>query len=238
MKRSNCVVLGIAALAMAIPAHATLVGTSYQVGEIPFPPPSVLHGQFTNNTFITLFQEQRGLILTKPVTVDAVTQNLIYTSKAQLVSTVIPVGTKINSWYAHADITDTKVKFPSQYISFSQEEILLGLIVQASTLEASSPIVGVPTTQYDTTQTGVGLHFAPTGKDTVQMVPFSTSSPANTVNMNEIVVDITPTDFRIITEIIPVPPSRASNAFLGALAGLALLGAVFSMRSARFQKSR
>ena len=230
--------LGMAVLAMALPAHATLVGTSYEVGEIPFPPPSVLHGQFTNDTFITLFKEQNGLILTKPVTVDAVTQNLVYTSKAQLLSTVIPVGTKINSWYAHADITSTKVKFPNQFISFSQEEIILGLIVQASSLEASSPIVGVSTTQYDTTQTGVGLHFAPTGKDTIQMVPFSSTNPTNTVNMNEIVVDVTPTDFRIITEIVAAPPSSASNAFLGALASLALLGAVFSLGPAVSSKSR
>lgn len=227
MKKSNRLLLGLAALALTVPAHATLVGTSYQIGDILHPPASVLPGQFTNNGYIILFEERSGLVLQQPLTLDAVTQNTTYTAKYQLTPGQVPAGTKINSWYAHADITNAKVKFPLQFISYSQEEIILGIIVQTGTIEQTSPIVGSPTTKYDTTQPSIGLHFAPTGKDTIQMVPFSSTSPTNTINLNEIVTNADPTDFRIITEIIPIPPA-SHNILLGSLAGLAALGIVFS----------
>ena len=226
-RKSKYLLLSLTALALTIPAHATLVGTSYQVGEIHAPPATVLPGQFTNNNFIILFQECDGLVLLKPLAMAATTQNVTYTSKAQLTPSLVPAGTKINSWYAHADITNAKVKFPTQFISFSQEEVILGLIVQTATIERSSPIVGATTTKYDTSQPSIGLHFAPTGKDTIGMVPFSTTSPANTVNMSEIVTNAAPTDFRIITEIVTLP-AASHGVLLGSLAGLAVLGIVFS----------
>jgi hypothetical protein len=227
LKKSNCFLLSLAALGLSVPAHATLVGTSYQVGDILNPPPSVLPGQFTNNTFIIMFEERKGLVLGKPLALDATTQNITYTSKTQLTPSLVPAGTKINSWYAHADITNAKVKFPTQFISFSQEEVILGLIVQTATIEQTSPIVGAPTTQYDTNQLSIGLHFAPTGKDTVQMVPFSTTSPTNTVNLSEIVTNAAPTDFRIITEIVTIPPA-SHKVLLGGLAGLGIFGIAFA----------
>jgi len=237
MKKSNSLLLGLVALALTVPAHATLVGTSYQVGDIPKPPATVLPGQFTNNNFIILFQEQNGLILAKPLPLDASTPNVTYTSKTQLNGTLVPAGTKINSWYVHADITDAKVKFPTQFISFSQEEVILGIIVQTATIEETSPIVGAPTTKYDTNQLSIGLHFAPTGKDTIELVPFSTTSPTNSVDMSEIVTNAAPTDFRIITEIVTIPPA-SHNALLGGLAGLAVLGIAFATVSIGTSKSR
>ena len=228
MKTSHSLILSLAALALGVPAHATLVGTSYQVGDIPSPPATVLPGQFTNNGFIIMFQERNGLILTNTLPLDATIQNITYTAKNQLTPGTVAAGTKINSWYVHADVTNAKVKFPTQYISFSQEEVVLGLIVKTGTIEMTSPIVGAPTTQYDTNQLSIGLHFAPTGKDTIGMVPFSTTSPTNTVNMNEIVTDAAPTDFRIITQIVTIPSAGTHTALLGGLAGLAVLGIVFS----------
>jgi hypothetical protein len=230
--------LGVAVFALAPAAHATLVGTSYQVGDIPKPPPTVLPGQFTNNGFIILFQECNGLTLTKPLALDAVTQNTTYTEKTQLTPGLVPSGTKINSWYLHADITEAKVKFPLQYVSFSQEEVVLGVIVQTKTIEETSPVVGFTGTQYDTNQLSIGLHFAPTGKDTVQMVPFSSTSPTNTVNINEIVTDAAPTDLRIITEIIAIPSTATHPRLLGALAGLGILGIAFCMVFAGSKKDR
>ncbi len=227
VKKSNCFLLSLAALAVSVPAHATLVGTSYQVGDILKPPPSVLPGQFTNNSFIIMFEERNGLILNKPLALDATTQNITYTSKTQLTPGLVPSGTKINSYYVHADITDAKVKFPTQFISFSQEEVILGLIVQTATIEETSPIVGSPTTQYDTNQLSIGLHFAPTGKDTVELVPYSTTSPTNTVDFGEIVTNADPTDFRIITEIVTIP-AASHKALLAALAGLGIFGIAFA----------
>lgn len=237
LKKSNCFLLSLAALALSVPAHATLVGTSYQLGDILNPPPSVLPGQFTNNSFIIMFEERTGLILTKPLALDATTQNITYTSKTQLTPGLVPAGTKINSYYVHADVTDAKVKFPTQFISFSQEEVILGLIVQTTTIEQTSPIVGAPNTKYDTNQLSIGLHFAPTGKDTIQMVPYSTTSPTNTVNLSEIVTNADPTDFRLITEIVTIP-AASHNVLLGSLAGLGILGIVFSEFFARSSKSR
>jgi hypothetical protein len=237
VKKSNCFLLSLAALVLSVPARATLVGTSYQVGDILKPPPSVLPGQFTNNSFIIIFQERNGLILANPLPLDATTQNITYTSKTQLTPSLVPAGTKINSWYVHSNVTDAKVKFPTQFISFSQEEVILGVIVQTATIEETSPIVGSPTTQYDTNQLSIGLHFAPVGKDTIELVPFSTTSPTNSVDMSEIVTNADPTDFRIITEIVTLP-AAAHKTLLGSLAGLGIFGIAFATFFAAPSKRR
>jgi hypothetical protein len=55
--------------------------------------------------------------------------------------------------------------------------------------------------------------------------------------MSEIVTNAAPTDFRIITEIVTIPPA-SHNALLGGLAGLAVLGIAFATVSIGTSKSR
>lgn len=219
--------LGLALLAAAIPAHATVVGTSYQVGFIPSAPPNVQFGALTNNGFIIAFSERRNVFLTNALKVDITAPNVVYTQKAQIPGGLILAGTTVNSYYLHANVTNAKVKFPAQYIGFSQNEVILGLIVLVPTLEASDPIVGNPTTSYTLSGTGFGLHFQPTGVDTTSITPANSGNFfTNVANVSEVVTNANCTDFRVITEIVPgntTTPMAAGFALSG-FAGLVLLG--------------
>ncbi len=200
--------LGLCALvfvALAIPAHATLVATSYQVGYLLHPPVSVVPGALTSNTFIYAFSEAYGLTLTAPLAVDVTLPNVVYDQKIQVPAPVqIPAGTVVNSYYVHANITGTaNIKFVDQYISFSDEEQILGVMIVPTTIEAANPIVGAPGTTYDTTLAGIGLHLAPTGHDYIVIQPDTTSISANTVTFREYVGPTSVTDFRIITTVVP-----------------------------------
>jgi hypothetical protein len=105
----------------------------------------------------------------------------------------------------------TIVGFLDQFIGFSEEEQVLGVMVLAPTIEAANPIVGSPTTTYDTTLAGIGLHLAPTGKDFIILQPATTAEPANTVTFREYVSPSSVTDFRIITTIVPTGTSVRSG---------------------------
>ena len=201
--------LGLCALALvplAVPAHATLVATSYQVGYLLHPPASVVPGALKGNAFIKMFSEAYGLTLTSPLTVDISAPNVLYEQRSQIpaVGPQIPAGTVVNSYYVHADVHGMSViKFVDQYISFSEEEQILGVMILANTIEASNSLLGAPGTTYDTTLAGIGLHLAPTGEDYIVLQPATTTLTANTVTFREYVEATSVTDFRIITTVVP-----------------------------------
>jgi hypothetical protein len=201
--------LVLALVPLAIPAHATIVTSSYEVGYLVHPPGSVVPGALVNNMFINMFSEAYQFKLTSPLTVDINTPNVVYDQRTQITTGAqIPAGTVVNSYYVHANVSGVAiVKFVDQFVGFSEEEQVLGVMVLASTIEAANPIVGSPTTTYDTTLGGIGLHLAPNGKDFIVLQPATTAAPANTVTFREYVSPASVTDFRIITTIVPTGTS-------------------------------
>jgi hypothetical protein len=195
----------LAVVPLAIPAHATIVTSSYEVGYLVKPPASVVPGALRNNSFLNMFSEVFGFKLTSPLAVDINTPNVVYDQRTQITTGAqIPEGTVLNSYYVHANVAGSNIiKFVDQYIGFSEEEQVLGVMVLAPTIEAANPIVGAPGTTYDTTLAGIGLHLEPTGKDFIVLQPATTAAPANTVTFREYVSPASVTDFRIITTIVP-----------------------------------
>jgi hypothetical protein len=220
--------LGLALLIASVPAHATVVSSSYQVGFIPSPPPSVQFGALVNNGFIVAFAERQNVTLTNSLKVDITAPNVVYTQKAQIPGGLILAGKVVNSYYLHANINVSKVKFPAQYVGFSQNEVILGLIVDTGTLESSNPVLGAPNTTYTNSGSGFGLHFEPTGVDSISFTPADSANYfTNLVNVSEVVTSANCTDFRVVTQIVPggatTTPMAAGFALSG-IAGLVLLG--------------
>jgi hypothetical protein len=213
----------------ALPLEATVVQSSYHCGYVGVAPPSVKLGAMVNNSFIMAFPERQNVTLTNGVTVDITTPNVTYKATSQLPGGLLLAGLKVNSYYIHANVNEPMVTFEKQFLGFSENEVIVGLIVTTANLRASDAVLGSPTTQYDTTDQGIGLHLFPVGKDSVGFQPASsTNSFTNLVGFSETVTPTSVTDFRVVTQVIPTTPASKTPMEAGfaisGLAGLALLG--------------
>ncbi len=190
----------LALLSFAVPAHATLETISYAIGLLPMPPASLLRGKLTSNTYIFLFLEQQGVTLTSPLAVD-ITAPGTYTTTSQLPGGLtIPAGTKVNSYYLHANPASGQLTFTAEAIGFSTDEIVIGVELIPPDLAVGVPVVGLSATTYNGPKAKNGLHLSPNGTDSITI-----SSDQHTVTVNEKLAATTVTEFRLITQVVTMP---------------------------------
>lgn len=99
------------------------------------PLPSVQAGAAESDTEIRVFAEQTGTVLTRALTVGGKT---------------IPAGTKVNSYYVHADRVGASSRNLSLSGSVSFGSKILAVASTTASLRATAPLLGSPTTAYGT----------------------------------------------------------------------------------------
>lgn len=195
----NLILIGTLALsALAIPASASLELLPYTVGLLSQPPASVLSGALYSNSYIFMFLEKQHVTLANPLAVDITTPGT-YTMNTQLINGQIPAGTVVNSYFLHANPINSKVEFLNQVITFSPDELVIGIMAASATMAAGVPTVGIPTTTYNGAPAGNALKLAPQGKDMIEI-----SADQHTITFSEQLKRTVLTEFRIITTTVPM----------------------------------
>jgi len=188
----------LALSAVAIPASASLELMPYTVGLLSRPPASVLAGALYSNNYIFVFLERQHVTLASPLAVDITTPGT-YTMNTQLINGQIPAGTVVNSYFLHTNPINSKAEFLNQVITFSSDELVIGIMAASATMAAGVPTVGMPTTTYNGSPAGNALKLAPQGKDMIQI-----STDQHTITFSEQLKRGVLTEFRIITTTVPV----------------------------------
>jgi hypothetical protein len=191
-------ICALALSGLAIPASATLMLVPYTVGLLPQPPASVLPGKLTSNAYVYLFLEQQHVTLTSPLAVD-ITMPGTYTMRTQLITGQIAAGTVVNSYFLHANPVNAKTEFLNQVMTFSTDELIIGIMAVSPTMASGVPVVGLAGTTYNGSAAGNGLKLATAGKDTIQI-----SADQHTLTFSEQLKQGALTEFRIITTTVPV----------------------------------
>ncbi len=184
-------------LAMALPGSATLLTLSGNVGIIAHPP-SLLPGALYSQQYIFLILEQQQIVLGAPLAVDFTAPGT-YNMLSQLVPGTIPAGTLVNSYYLHADPINHKVLFSNQFMSFSSDELIIGVMVNSPTLASGVPQVGLATTTYNGPTANNGFRFNAVPVNFIQI-----SADQHTVTFTEQLKQTALMEFRVITTTVPV----------------------------------
>ena len=190
-------------------ANAQITSVSGQVLALLFPPPSVATGALENDVYGVVFQEQSNLVLSAPLTVNAMGPGT-YGSHNASNSLVIPTGTPIQSYFVHFD----SVGMPNQHIYYTCTitfaNNILGVIYMENELNASDAPLGAPGTTYATNEVWRGLE-----DNNIDLITISNDLKTVTINsrlLNHL------DQIRIVTEAVPEPSS-----LLALAAGLPLL---------------
>jgi hypothetical protein len=203
-------------LLTAATASAAIQSFSGAIQQIATPF-SVQENAVENNAAAGIFAEQQGVILAAPLAVNVSTSG-VFDHATKLTPAAIPVGTKVNSYFFHADTNNTELL--SGEIVF--DEPVLGIILGPSESKASHSILGLSSVVYTATSTSEAARAAlelKIGEEHVQL-----NMATSTVNFL-VVRDIFFTsniydNFRIITAAAAVPEPTALAL---ASCGLALL---------------
>jgi len=190
-------------------ANAQITSVSGQVLALLFPPPSVATGALENDVYGVVFQEQSNLVLSAPLTVNAMGPGT-YGSHNASNSLVIPTGTPIQSYFVHFD----SVGMPNRHIYYTCTitfaNNILGVIYMENELNASDAPLGAPGTTYATNEVWRGLE-----DNNIDLITISNDLKTVTINsrlFNHL------DQIRIITDVVPEPSS-----LLVLAAGLPLL---------------
>jgi hypothetical protein len=134
-------------LLSAATASAAIQSLSGAIQQIA-PPISVQENAVENNAAAGIFAEQQGAILAAPLAVNISTSG-VFDHATKLTPAAIPAGTKVNSYFVHADTNNTELL--SGGIIF--DEPVLGIIVGASESQASHSIAGLSSITYPAANT-------------------------------------------------------------------------------------
>jgi hypothetical protein len=190
MPRKGVFVSALAVVAVAVTVGATaavaaITSTSGAVVQIA-PPASVKDGALQSDTQIRGFEEQQCVTLTSDLQLDF---------SAAGGSGLIPAGTVVSSYLLHFDPTGG----PSVTLtgSFNTDEVIIGVLTKALSLDATDAAVGAPGTAYPAGDAARGLD----GGDSV------------TVSGDQLTATTTVTDrfhfdqIRVIGHCPPPPPT-------------------------------
>ena len=148
--------VGIALVAMAATASATIIGTSGQMTKIA-PPPSVLFDALESDTTMFAFDEQQNVTLAQPLSVDITTPGT-YDDSADLTPGTIPAGTAVSSHFVNADHVGTGVPRVTLDGTVTTDKDILGIAILANALNHSDHL-GAPGTLYPTGEFGRGFNL-------------------------------------------------------------------------------
>jgi hypothetical protein len=211
------------ALLSAATASAAIQSLSGAIQQIA-PPSSVQENAVENNAAAGIFAEQQGVILAAPLAVNISTSG-VFDHATKLTPAAIPAGTKVNSYFVHADTNNTELL--NGGIVF--DEPVLGIIVGASESQASHSIVGLSSITYPATNTSEAARAALELKiDEERLQLNMATSTVNFVVVRDIFFTSNIYDnFRIVTAATVIPEPTAL-ALVGC--GLALMAAQQSKR--------
>jgi hypothetical protein len=131
-------------VAFGLSARADVVATSGAVVEVT-PPPSVELNAFESDAEIRVFDEQQGVVLGSPLSVDISAPGL-YGDPSDLTPAIIPAGTVVDSHLVRFDIVFTGTAINrSGTVQFADR--ILGVIIGDGALDASDGL-GAPGTTY------------------------------------------------------------------------------------------
>ncbi len=142
------------ALLSAATASAAIQSLSGAIQQIA-PPSSVQENAVENNAAAGIFAEQQGVILAAPLAVNISTSG-VFDHSTKLTPAAIPAGTKVNSYFFHADTNNTELLSGGIVL----DEPVLGIILGASESQASHSIMGVPSVVYPATSTSEAARAA------------------------------------------------------------------------------
>ena len=148
--------VGIALVALAATASATIIGTSGQMTKIA-PPPSVLFDALESDTTMFAFDEQQNVTLAQPLSVDITTPGT-YDDSADLTPGTIPAGTAVSSHFVNADHVGTGVPRVTLDGTVTTDKDILGIAILAKALN-DSDYLGAPGTLYPTGEFGRGFNL-------------------------------------------------------------------------------
>ena len=189
-------------------------GFSGQVAVISAPT-TVAVGKLEDNKNAKFFSEQSNITLTNQVTVDASrvgTYSASGVGGSTLESTFKPAtilaGTKVNSYYLHADKVGALTTFNQYKGSITFSESILGVVTTRNNLNASDRL-GSITTLYP--KSGRELDAT----DTVNRDSFTISQDRKTLSFTLLTANYSD-DIRIITSVTPLSDLEINNVFLKA----------------------
>ena len=148
--------VGIALVALAATASATIIGTSGQITKIA-PPPSVLFDALESDTTMFAFDEQQNVTLSQPLNVDITTPGT-YDDSGDLTPGTIPAGTAVSSQFVHSDPVGTQHPGVTLDGTVTTDKDILGIAILAKGLN-DSDYLGAPGTLYPTGVFGRGLNL-------------------------------------------------------------------------------
>lgn len=131
---------------VAVQAQAGIVAVTGMAQQIAAPASVVVNAGLQSDTIAYVFSEQQGVTLASAVSVDA-TASGTYTTVGGLTPGLISMGTRIDSYYLHAD----RVGIPTAFLAFSGsiefDTDILGVAAQVSVLNTTS-FLGAAGTNY------------------------------------------------------------------------------------------
>lgn len=143
------VALGTACAIVARPASvaASIIDTTGSAHLI-IAPQSVVTGALENNHLTQVFCEQSAVTLDRDLNVD-ITQAGVYASPQDCTPGVIQAGTTVSSFFIHQDAVGRRSHILLRG-SVTFDEIIVGVMVETDTLDASDGILGALETLYPT----------------------------------------------------------------------------------------
>ena len=181
-------------------------GFSGQVAVISAPK-TVEVGKLEDNNYAKLFSEQTNTTLTNRVTVDA-SKVGTYSQESSYKPATILEGTKINSYYLHADRVGAPTTFQHARGSITFNEPILGVVTTQSNMNLSDHL-GSKTTLYSKVGRSID------GTDTLHSDWFSISEDRKTITF-DFQTSTASDDVRIITAATPMSNLEVENVFLKA----------------------
>jgi hypothetical protein len=148
-RRAAALLVALALLVSIVPA-ALAAGTPTGSGFewLATPPSSIAVGALESDALMRVFAERTDFALTRDVAVDF-TEPGTYTQMGDLAPTTIEAGTIVNSYYIHADQTDTRANV-AVVATITFPDPIIGVILTDGRLSASKDVLGVAGTDYPT----------------------------------------------------------------------------------------
>jgi len=132
---------------VAMPTMADITGVTGDVLEVSPIPSDLRLDVYESDTNIFVFDEKQNLTLPSDVSVD-ITQAGTYNDAGDLTPGTITAGTVVNSYLIHVDPVGTASSLFTYEGSITFSNRILGVIVNAQSLNDSDSVLGIDTTTY------------------------------------------------------------------------------------------